>query len=149
MSRPSRSARALFAATLLISEALVVLFAGLVAYGLELAEPAVLLGGGGALALWALLAGALVRRGAVGYVLGSTLQVALLTTGLVLPMMFVVGGIFTVLWLVCLRLGGQIDVERVARERAERELAAGEADDDSADAAAATEPAQGQRPHTG
>ena len=121
MTRPARSARALFAATLLLSEAMVVLFAGLVVYGLELAPVPVLLGGGGALALWAVVAGMLVRRGTAGYVLGSMLQLALVATGLVVPMMFAVGGVFAVLWLICLRVGGQIDAERVVREREERE----------------------------
>ena len=118
-ARPTRSARDLFAATLLLSEALVVLFAGLVSYGLELVSTTALWWGGGGLALWALLAGMLVRRGTVGYVLGSVLQLALLATGLVVPMMFIVGGVFAVLWLVSLRVGGQIDVDRVAREAEE------------------------------
>ncbi|HLS72308.1 MAG TPA: DUF4233 domain-containing protein [Actinomycetaceae bacterium] len=118
-ARPTRSARDLFAATLLLSEALVVLFAGLVSYGLELVSTTALWLGGGGLALWALLAGMLVRRGTVGYVLGSVLQLALLATGLVVPMMFIVGGVFAVLWLVSLRVGGQIDVDRVAREAEE------------------------------
>ncbi|QDB78768.1 DUF4233 domain-containing protein [Georgenia sp. 311] len=124
MSRPTRSARALFAATLLISEAFVVLFAGLVVYGLRLTSVPVLLVGGGVLALWALVAGALVRRGVAGYVLGSMLQVALLATGVVVPMMFIVGAVFAVLWLVSLRVGSQIDAERVVREREEREYQA-------------------------
>ncbi|WP_413450662.1 DUF4233 domain-containing protein [Georgenia phoenicis] len=119
--RPRRSARALFTATLLLSEALVVLFAGLVAYGLRLVPVPALLGGGAALAVWAVVAGALVRRGTVGYVLGSLLQLALIATGFVVPMMFGIGGVFAVLWLVSLRVGGQIDAERVEREDAERE----------------------------
>lgn len=119
--RPRRSARALFSATLLLSEAMVVLFAGLVAYGLRLASVREIVVGGAVLALWAVLAGALVRRGAVGYVLGSLLQLALIATGFVVPMMFAIGGVFAVLWLVCLRVGGQIDAERVEREDAERE----------------------------
>ena len=116
-------ARALFSASLLFSEAFVVLFAGLVAYGLQLVPTPALLWGGGALALWALLAGALVRRGTAGYVLGSMLQLALVATGIILPMMFVLGGLFAVLWLICLRVGGQIDAERVVREAEERALA--------------------------
>lgn len=119
--RPRRSARALFTATLLLSEAMVVLFAALVAYGLRLASVREIVVGGLVLAVWAVLAGALVRRGTVGYVLGSVLQVALIVTGLVVPMMYVVGGLFAVLWLVSLRVGGQIDAERVVREDAERE----------------------------
>ncbi|MBD8060743.1 DUF4233 domain-containing protein [Actinomycetaceae bacterium Sa1BUA1] len=100
---------------------MVVLFAGLVAYGLRLAPVREIVVGGLVLAVWAVLAGALVRRGTVGYVLGSVLQVALIATGLVVPMMYVVGGLFAVLWLVSLRIGGQIDAERVVREDAERE----------------------------
>ena len=38
--------------------------------------------------------------------------------GFFVPMMFVVGGIFVVLWVVALRLGGRID-----RERAEYDAA--------------------------
>ncbi len=121
MSRPTRSARALFAATLLLSEAVVVLFAGLVVYGLRLVEVPTLLVGGGVLALWAVVAGALVRRSTAGYVLGSMLQLALIATGVLLPMMFAVGAVFALLWLVSLRVGGQIDAERVVREREERE----------------------------
>ncbi len=122
MSRPTRSARALFTATLLFSESLVVLFAGLVGYGLRLLPVPTLLWGGGALALWAIVAGVLVRRSPrVGYVLGSLLQLALVATGVVLGMMYAVGAVFAVLWLVCLRVGGQVDAERVVREREERE----------------------------
>ncbi|HLT82688.1 MAG TPA: DUF4233 domain-containing protein [Phototrophicaceae bacterium] len=128
MSRPTRSARALFAATLLISEAFVVLFAGLVVYGLELLPVTALLVGGGVLALWAIVAGALVRRGVAGYVLGSMLQLALVATGIVVPMMFIVGAVFAILWLVSLRVGGQIDAERVVREQEEREHEARAAD---------------------
>jgi len=122
--RPARSARALFTSTLLFSEALVVLFAGLVVYGLRLTSVPTLLVGGGVLALWAVVSGALVRRGVVGYVLGSMLQLALVATGIVVPAMFVIGALFAILWLVSLRGGGQIDAERVVREREEREYQA-------------------------
>lgn len=112
---PLRSARRQFASTILVLEAFVVLFAALVAYGLRVAAPEVLWGVGGALGLaLVLVAGMLRWPGA--YVAGSVLQVALLLTGVVVPTMFLVGGIFVVLWVVALRLGGRIDRER--RERA-------------------------------
>ncbi|MEE6287752.1 DUF4233 domain-containing protein [Georgenia sp. MJ173] len=120
-ARPRRSARAMFASSVLVTEALVVLFAGLVAHGLELASTAAILWGGGALMVWAIVAAGLLRRGIAGYVLGSMLQLAIVATGLVVPMMFGIGGVFAVLWLVSLRVGGQIDAERVVREREERE----------------------------
>ncbi len=38
----------------------------------------------------------------------------MLALGLVVPMMFLVGGLFVVLWIVSIRLGGRIDRERAA-----------------------------------
>ena len=114
MSRP-RSARRQFAATILVLEAFVVGFAALVAFGLRVAEPAVVWGVGGALALSLVLAaGVLGRPG--GYVVGSVLQVAVVAVGVAVPTMLVMGGIFAVLWVVALRLGGRIDRERRERE---------------------------------
>ena len=114
MSRP-RSARRQFAATILVLEAFVVGFAALVAFGLRVAEPAVVWGVAGALALSLVLAaGVLGRPG--GYVVGSVLQVAVVAVGAAVPTMLVMGGIFAVLWVVALRLGGRIDRERSERE---------------------------------
>ncbi|WP_199423853.1 DUF4233 domain-containing protein [Actinotalea solisilvae] len=113
----TRSARRQFAATILVLEAFLVGFAALVAFGLRLAPPSVVWGVAGALALSLVLSAGLLRSTA-GYVAGSVLQVAVLAAGLAVPMMFVVGGIFVVLWVVALRLGGRID-----RERAERAAA--------------------------
>ncbi|GEN79368.1 DUF4233 domain-containing protein [Actinotalea fermentans] len=117
--RRARSARRQFAATMLTLEAFVVLFAALVAYGLQVAEPARVWLVGGALVLSLLLAaGTLGRPG--GYVVGTVLQLAVVAAGLAVPMMYVVGGVFAALWVASLRLGARID-----RERAERERAAG------------------------
>lgn len=109
-----RSARRQFASTILVLEALVVLFAVLVAYGLRVAPPEVLVAIGASLGL-ALVVVAGLLRWPGGYVAGSALQIAVLGLGLAVPTMFVVGGIFVVLWVVALRLGGRIDRER--RER--------------------------------
>ncbi len=113
-----RSARRQFAATILVLEAFLVGFAALVAFGLRIAPPSVVWGVGGALALSLVLASGLLRSPA-GYVAGSVLQLAVLATGVAVPMMFVLGAIFGVLWVVALRLGARID-----RERLERSLAA-------------------------
>jgi hypothetical protein len=117
--RPAGSARRTFAATVLVLEAAVVLFAALVAYGLRLAEPAAIAVGAGLVAVAALLAAGLLRT-AAGYVLGSAVQLWLVATGLVVPAMYWLGGLFALLWVVGLRLGGRID-----RERAERLAGAG------------------------
>ncbi|MBD8079308.1 DUF4233 domain-containing protein [Cellulosimicrobium arenosum] len=120
---PKKSARSQFASTTLLLEAFVVVFATLAAYGLRGVPSA----GGpyelpGAGSIW-LVGGVLtlvliILSRAVGspggYVAGSVVQLPVLAVGFVVPMMFVVGGIFVVLWFVSLRLGGRIDRERAA-----------------------------------
>lgn len=114
MSGRPRSARRQFTATILVLEAFVVGFAALVAYGLRAADPAPLWALTGAVVLSLVLAaGAVGRPG--GYLVGSVLQVGVLAGGLLVPMMWLVGGVFVVLWVVALRLGGRIDVERAQR----------------------------------
>lgn len=117
-STPGRSARRQFAATILTLEAFVVLFATLVAHGLRTAPPSVVWAVGGSLAGSLILVAGMLRWPG-GYVAGSVLQLAILATGLAVPMMLVVGTIFAILWIVAMRLGSRID-----RERRERELAA-------------------------
>ncbi len=117
--KPRRSARDLFATTTLALEAVVVLFAGLVAYGLRLVTPAAIVVAGTTLALLCVLAVGLLRRHRAGYVLGWLVQGLLLAAGVLVPMMFAIGGVFTVLWLASLRIGAQLDIERVEREDAE------------------------------
>ena len=111
---PQRSARRQFASTILVLEGFVVLFAALVAFGVRAAPPELVWGVGGSLALSLVLMSGLLRHPA-GYVAGSFLQVAVLACGLVVPMMFGVGGVFVLMWVVALRLGGRIDRERGER----------------------------------
>ncbi|KQR11045.1 DUF4233 domain-containing protein [Cellulomonas sp. Leaf334] len=115
--RRKRPAKPQFTQTILVLEAVLVFFATLVAYGLRLAEPAAIWWVGGALSVTLIvLSGLMTRPG--GYVAGSVVQGVVLAVGFVIPMMFVVGGIFVILWIVALRLGGRID-----RERAEYDAA--------------------------
>ena len=121
--RRKRSAKRTFAATTLMLEAFVVLFATLVAYGLRVAPGGVLWPAGGALALvLVLLSGSLGRPG--GYLAGTLVQVPVVASGFVLlaapvagagfgaTIVFVIAGIFVALWVTSLRLGGRIDRER-------------------------------------
>ncbi|SFK34516.1 Protein of unknown function [Cellulomonas sp. KH9] len=104
----------------LVLEALLVFFATLVAFGLKVAPPATVwtLGGVTALILL-LLAGYVGRPG--GYVAGTVAQVAVLSFGVLVPMMFVIGGVFVVLWAVSLWLGAKIDRERAEYDAAHPE----------------------------
>lgn len=128
MPRPAsqRSARRQFASTILVLESFVVLFAALVAFGVRAGPPEVVWGLGGSLALALLLVSGMLRWPA-GFLAGSVLQVAVLASGLVVPMMFGAGGVFVVMWVVALRLGGRIDRERA--ERAAQEDGAEHGDD--------------------
>jgi ammonia channel protein AmtB len=123
----------MFAVTVLMSEFFVVLFATLVAHGLQIADRGVVWGVGGAAMIACALATGLVRRGRAGYVLGTVVQVLLVVSGLALPSMFVIGGIFVVLWIVSLRVGARIDTERQERYRAELAHRAGQAGTSPAD----------------
>lgn len=123
--RPKRSARGVFTSALLTFEICVVLFAALVAFGLRepgtSAGPIWAVAGGGA--LMCLIAAGLVRK-PIGIVVGSLVQVLLIVSGIVVPSMYVVGGVFAVLWAVALVLGGRIDRERAERAALEDKLRA-------------------------
>ena len=115
--RRKRPATVVFAETLLLLEAFVALFATLVAYGLRVAPAgAVWAVGLGLAAVLAVLAG--LQRHGWGRVAGSIAQVPLLALGFWVPMAWVVGGIFVVLWIAMLRLGARIDRERAAFDAA-------------------------------
>ena len=92
------------ARTVLIFEALVVLFGALVARTLTDIGTATALGGGAALAVALVLTTGLLRR-RVGYVVGSALQVVLLATAFVVPEMLLLAVLFTGLWVAALVLG--------------------------------------------
>ncbi|HWJ09661.1 MAG TPA: DUF4233 domain-containing protein [Nocardioides sp.] len=71
--------------------------------------PALVLGLG--LALLCVLAAGMLRR-EQGYVVGHVLQAGAIALGLLAPMMFVVGGLFALLWATSYGLGRKIERER-------------------------------------
>ena len=113
-------------AAVLVFEGLVIFFATLVALDLTDVDHATVwwVGGGGAV-LCVLLAGLLRYRWA--FVAASVLQVAVVASGLVVPVMFFLGLVFAGLWFLALHLG-----RKVERLQAERAAAAGAGPDDSA-----------------
>ena len=101
------------AASVLVFEGLVVLFATLVALDLSDIGDGTLWAVGGTLALFCVLtAGLLGRRW--GYLVGSAVQVAVIAAGLVVPAMFFMGAVFAGLWFLALHLGRK--VERLQRQ---------------------------------
>lgn len=111
-----RDPKRAMAATVLVFEALVVVFASLVAKDLTGLSTVQAVGGGAVLAvLLVLVAGLLRFRWAYG--VGTALQVALVATGLVLPIMLGVGLLFAGLWFAALLIGLRIERERAALGR--------------------------------
>jgi O-antigen ligase len=109
-------------ASVLTMEALVIGFAMLVAKDLSVRSEIPAGWIGAALAVAALVAAGLLRS-RVGWILGSLVQVGLVLMGLVVPMMFVLGGLFAVLWAAAIVVGRM-------GEQARARLMAGQADTD-------------------
>ncbi|TBN57050.1 DUF4233 domain-containing protein [Glaciihabitans arcticus] len=92
-------------------EALLIFFALLTAFGLRTAEPALAFGGGGALIVLLVLAGRLLMY-PWGVWLGWALQLVIIATGILLPLMYVIGLGFLALWIFCFVRGRQIDAQK-------------------------------------
>jgi len=88
---------------------LVVVFLGsLVAFGLKALPAPVALIGGGVLCLLMIVAAGVLRY-RWGVVLGWVVQGSIVATGILLPIMFLVGGIFAAIWVYCMITGARID----------------------------------------
>ncbi|MFT4468702.1 DUF4233 domain-containing protein [Arthrobacter sulfonylureivorans] len=117
MPKKRRSIKTMFASTVLLLEAFVAFFATLVVFGLyrDVVSPALILGLGIGLSVVLVLCCALLRRPA-GYAIGWVLQVLLILTGFVEPVMFVVGLLFALSWWYAVRTGGRLDRENAQRD---------------------------------
>lgn len=122
MPRKRRSTKIMFGSTVLSLEAFVVFFATLVAFGLEAQgiPPAVLLIGG--IVFGAVLIGSCaVLNRTFGYGLGWILQLLLIATGFIVPMMFLVGVLFALTWWYGIYTGARLDRENRQRDAAQAE----------------------------
>jgi hypothetical protein len=109
-----RSPTRIMAATTLTCEALVVIFAGLVAKDLSSLSLGAALGITSALAIACLLAAGMLRSRA-GYVFGSVLQVLIFAFGFWVHSMFFIGVMFSALWIASIVMGER--AKRTAEER--------------------------------
>ncbi|MGB3413970.1 MAG: DUF4233 domain-containing protein [Microbacteriaceae bacterium] len=112
----SRTLSQKLAMYLLYTEVGVVFFLSLTVYGLDILSAAWAFGGGAVLAALMILAARYSYTG-WGNILGWTLQLALLATGFLNELMFVVGIIFILLWLYTMVKAKQIEREVLQRER--------------------------------
>lgn len=118
-----RNPKRMMAATVLVCEALLVFFATLVAYGLvplEDRQVSYLVVGGVLMLLCVAAAGML--RTPRGYAFGWVLQAVIVAGGFIVPMMFVIGAGFAVIWFFAIRFGNRIEREQaeVARRLADQ-----------------------------
>lgn len=99
MSRPrrQRSLRENLASIVLGFEAIVMFLGSLAIFGLQALPAPLALWGGGLLCVIILLAAALVRY-QVGIILGWVVQFLVLSTGIFVSAMFVVGALFAAMW---------------------------------------------------
>lgn len=117
VSRPrrSRTVTESLLSIVLIIEAVVLFFAGLVAFGLKVLEPvlpawAALPAAAGLIVV--LLVAAQLLRFRWGVWLGWVLQAAFIALGILMPMMYVIGAGFALLWIWCFTRGRRIDAAR-------------------------------------
>lgn len=109
----------MFMMTTLLSEAFIVLFAGVVANGLQMAPSRTVWLSTLALMVLAFAAAGLARTPAGAWV-GWLVQGVLVAISFAIPMMAVLAAIFIALWIASLRVGARIDRERAEREATER-----------------------------
>jgi Na+/phosphate symporter len=121
--RRTRSVTESLLSIVLVLEACVLFFAGLVAFGLKVLEPAypawVALPVTAVLIV-VVLATTAVLRFPWGVAIGWVLQAGLIALGILLPMMFVIGGGFALLWIYCFTRGRRIDASRTTSPQGEK-----------------------------
>ena len=116
--RRTRSVSEILLSIVLALEAVLMFFVMLTAFGVKALPPAVAFGGGIALIVVLLFAGRLLRY-PWGVWVGWILQVVLIALGIVLPVMYFLGAVFTGIWVYCFVKGRQIDIaKRAAQEEA-------------------------------
>jgi len=92
-------------------EAVLMFFVTLTAFGLKAVPPVTAFVGGGVLLLVLVLTAGLLRF-RWGVWLGWVLQVVLIATGILLPIMFFIGAGFAAIWTYCFIKGRDIDRQR-------------------------------------
>ena len=98
-------------------EAILVFFVALTVFGLKVLDAPTVLAGAAALIITMLVGGRAVRY-SWGVWIGWVLQLALVATGFVFPLMFAVGLGFGGLWIFCFIRGRQIDADIAANTAA-------------------------------
>ena len=107
----------MLAAILLAFESFIVFFATLAAFGLRVAEPSVVWTVGLVLA-FVMIATPAILGSKWSYWFGTALQLLLVLTGIWLPAMWFIGGLFACLWAWAMIAGSTIDKAKAAFDAA-------------------------------
>lgn len=107
-----RSTQKSLASVVLGFELIIVFLGGLTIFGLYALEPREL-----GIVIGLVLAGLIIlalalMRTRVGVPLGWVVQAGMMSTGFVLPPLFVAGGLFFGLWIYCMVVGRRMDAQR-------------------------------------
>jgi hypothetical protein len=111
--RRQRSVTEMLLSIVLGLEAVLVFFVTLVVFGLRELEAPLAFGGGAALIVVLLLAGRLLMY-PWGVWVGWALQLVLLATGVLIPLMYFIAACFLAIWIYCFVKGRQIDRQKAA-----------------------------------
>ncbi len=111
--RRQRSARESLLSIALGLEAALMFFVTLAVFRFDVLPPALAFGGGAACIVLLLLVGRVLRH-PVGVWLGWALQLALIATGFLLPLMFFIGAGFAAIWVYCFVMGTRLDRRNAA-----------------------------------
>jgi hypothetical protein len=117
----NRTTKATLGSLVMVFQSVVVFFATLVGFGLQVfPEPAVIWGVGLGLAVLLMIFPAVLGKPGT-YLLGWILQVVVLSLGIWVPLMYVLGGIFLAMWAWGMIAGGTIDKARAAKSKIDLE----------------------------
>jgi len=117
----NRSTKATLGSLVMVFQSVVVFFATLVGFGLQVyPDPAVIWGVGLGLSVLLMIFPAILGKPGT-YVLGWILQGIVLSLGIWVPLMYLLGAIFLAMWAWGMIAGGTIDKARVAKSKLDLE----------------------------
>lgn len=117
----NRSTKATLGSIVMVFQSVVVFFATLVAFGLQVyPEPAVIWGVGLGLSVLLMIFPAVLGKPGT-YLLGWVLQGAVISIGIWVPLMYGLGAVFLVMWAWGMIAGGTIDKARAAKSKLDSE----------------------------
>ena len=117
----NRSTKATLGSLVMVFQSVVVFFATLVGFGLQVyPDPAVIWGVGLGLSVLLMIFPAVLGKPGT-YLLGWILQAVVLSLGIWVPLMYLLGAVFLAMWAWGMIAGGTIDKARAAKRKLDLE----------------------------